>query len=74
MSVWAEFGPILAELLGRPVPVKFADWRPGDQRVYVSDIGKAGRELNWRPKISVREGIGRLYRWIRDNQPLFAHL
>jgi CDP-paratose 2-epimerase len=74
MSIWAEFGPILAELMGQPVPVTFADWRPGDQRVYVSDIRKAGRELNWRPQVSVREGITRLFEWIRDNQQLFAHL
>jgi CDP-paratose 2-epimerase len=74
MSIWAEFGPILAELMGQPVPVTFADWRPGDQRVYVSDIRKAQRELNWQPQVSVREGITRLFEWIRDNQQLFAHL
>jgi CDP-paratose 2-epimerase len=74
MSIWSEFGPILTELLGRPIPVTFADWRPGDQRVYVSDIRKAARDLNWQPKISVRAGITHLYQWIRDNQPLFAHL
>jgi CDP-paratose 2-epimerase len=74
MSIWAEFGPILADLLGESAPVKMADWRPGDQRVYVSDIRKAGRELNWEPQVSVREGVARLYRWIRDNQDLFIHL
>jgi CDP-paratose 2-epimerase len=74
MSIWAEFGPMLTELMGQPVPVTFADWRPGDQRVYVSDIRKAERELNWRPQVSVREGITRLFHWIRDNQSLFEHL
>ena len=74
MSIWAEFGPILADLLGRPIPVRFADWRPGDQRVYVSDIRQAGRELHWQPRVSVRDGLTRLFHWIRDNQPLFAHL
>jgi CDP-paratose 2-epimerase len=74
MSIWAEFGPILAELLGRPVPVTFAAWRPGDQRVYVSDIRKAQLELNWKPQVTVRDGITRLYEWIRDNQQLFDHL
>jgi CDP-paratose 2-epimerase len=74
MSIWAEFGPMLAELMGKPVPVTFADWRPGDQRVYVSDIRKAQRELNWQPQVSVREGITRLFHWIRDNESLFEHL
>jgi CDP-paratose 2-epimerase len=74
MSIWAEFGPILTKLLGRPVPVTFADWRPGDQRVYVSDIRKAETVMGWRPKVSVREGVTRLFRWIEANQNLFAHL
>jgi CDP-paratose 2-epimerase len=74
LSIWAEFGPLLEELLGRPIPVEFADWRPGDQRVYVSDIRKAAAELGWQPQISVREGIGKLFAWIASNQSLFAHL
>jgi len=74
MSIWTDFGPLLEELLGRPVPVAYADWRPGDQPVYVSDIRKAQRDLGWVPQISVREGITRLYEWIRDNQELFEHL
>lgn len=74
LSIWAEFGPLLEELLGRPIPVEFADWRPGDQRVYVSDIRKAAAELGWQPQTSVREGIGKLFAWIASNQSLFAHL
>lgn len=74
MSIWAEFGPLLERLLGRPIPVTYADWRPGDQRIYVSDIRKAQRELGWSPRISVEEGVTRLFHWIRDNQELFAHL
>lgn len=74
MSVWAEFGPILEELLGRPVPVTFADWRPGDQRVYVSDIRKAAAVLGWQPRVPVREGMTRLFHWIKENQSLFAHI
>lgn len=74
MSIWSEFGPLLEELLGRPIPVSYSDWRPGDQLVYISDIRKAGRELGWRPRVGVREGITRLFEWIRGNQHLFAHL
>ena len=74
MSIWAEFGPLLEKLLGRKIPVTHADWRPGDQRIYVSDIRKAAQELGWRPQISVEEGVTRLFTWIRDNQRLFSHL
>jgi CDP-paratose 2-epimerase len=74
MSVWAEFGPLLERLMGHPIPVSRADWRPGDQRVYVSDIRKAERELEWRPRVGVDEGIQRLYDWVVANQHLFTQL
>jgi CDP-paratose 2-epimerase len=74
MSIWAEFGPMLTELLERPIPVTFADWRSGDQRVYVSDIRKAEAVLGWQPQVPVREGVVRLFSWIEANQDLFAHL
>lgn len=72
MSVWAEFGPMLEKLAGRPIPVTYADWRPGDQPVYVSDIRKAERDLGWRPRVSVTEGVERLWCWIDANEELFT--
>ena len=54
--------------------VSHPDWRPGDQRIYVSNIRKAGRDLGWWPRVSVRDGVARLFHWIRDNEALFAHL
>ncbi|MBK8049509.1 MAG: GDP-mannose 4,6-dehydratase [Anaerolineales bacterium] len=74
MSIWAEFGPRLEQLLGRPIPIEHHAWRPGDQPVYISDIRKAERDLGWRPRISVEEGIRRLFEWIRTNEDLFKHL
>lgn len=71
MSIWAEFGPMLEELAGQPVPVSYADWRLGDQFVFISDIRKAENELGWRPRVSVREGIERLWSWVADNPHLF---
>ncbi|HEX2980075.1 MAG TPA: GDP-mannose 4,6-dehydratase, partial [Anaerolineaceae bacterium] len=68
---WKQFGPLLQELTGHEIPVRWADWRPGDQRIYVSDIGKARRDLGWQPKVGVREGIERLYRWVIENRELF---
>jgi len=71
MSIWTEFGPLLEKMLSRKVVVSRADWRPGDQKVFVADIRKAAEELEWRPQISVEEGMGRLFAWVSENRKLF---
>lgn len=71
MSVWKQFGPILEKNMGKPVQPAWADWRPGDQRIYVSDIRKAERDLGWKPAVGVEEGIARLFDWVRENRALF---
>ncbi|HPC06002.1 MAG TPA: hypothetical protein PLI60_04715, partial [Anaerolineaceae bacterium] len=58
--------PILERLIGKPLGVSWGDWRPGDQKVYVSDIRKASRDLKWAPKVSVKEGIEKLFRWVQQ--------
>jgi CDP-paratose 2-epimerase len=71
LSVWAEFGPMLEELLGREVPVGRGDWRPGDQRICVMDIRKAKEVLGWSPRVSPSEGVLRLYEWVIAKRELF---
>jgi CDP-paratose 2-epimerase len=71
MSIWTEFGPMLEKLLGKPIPVQRGDWRPGDQKVFVADVRKAGRELGWKPEIGVEEGVKRLFEWVQANKELF---
>jgi len=71
LSIWTEFGPLLEELTGRKSPVSYADWRPGDQRVNIADTALARRELDWKPKVGVREGIAELCAWVKANPPLF---
>ncbi|MFP3138246.1 MAG: GDP-mannose 4,6-dehydratase [Nitrososphaeria archaeon] len=46
---------------------RFSDWRPADQRVYVSGVRSAERKLGWRPRIGSREGVGKLVDWVRSN-------
>lgn len=72
LSIWAECGPLLEKLFGRSIPITWSDWRPGDQKVYVSDIRKAKAKLGWQPQISVEEGVSQLYQWVRENQGLFT--
>jgi CDP-paratose 2-epimerase len=71
ISVWKELQPVLEQLHGRKIEVKWGDWRPGDQLIYMSDTRKAQAELGWQPKVSVDAGIRRLFEWAWDNQQLF---
>lgn len=68
----------LLELVGmldkrfrRPLEHRFADWRPGDQLVFVSDIAKAKRDLGWQPRTNVDAGVDQLLSWLSDNKELF---
>ncbi len=63
---------MLNDELGRPLQVGFGDWRPGDQRVYVSDVRKAGEDLGWVPQIDARKGVRQLLAWIQSNPTLFG--
>ncbi len=71
LAVWSEFGPLLERLLGHPIAVGGGDWRPGDQKVFYADTTKAERELGWKAKINLEEGIERLYQWVVENKDLF---
>ncbi|PRQ02455.1 CDP-paratose 2-epimerase [Enhygromyxa salina] len=66
LAVWAELGEVIAELRGAPVPVRFDDWRPGDQKIYVSDIRKAARDMDWAPVLTTTIGIRRLWAWAQS--------
>lgn len=71
ISIWNEFSPILEELLSKKIDVNWGDWRPGDQKIYISDIRKAYDDLDWSPKISPEKGIKFLFDWVKENKDLF---
>lgn len=54
-----------------PVAPRFDDWRPGDQRVYVSDIRKARTRLGWEPRVAVIAGLEALWGWVNEHRALF---
>jgi CDP-paratose 2-epimerase len=60
LSVWVEFPEYLRKILGRVPEAQWGPWRPGDQRIYISDIRKAQRDLDWTPKVTVPEGLQRM--------------
>jgi CDP-paratose 2-epimerase len=66
ISIWQEFGPLLQRLTGRTLSVRHDDWRPGDQKVYISDIRKVRSALGWHPRVGVEDGVRRLLAWLGE--------
>lgn len=62
---------LLERITGRRGPIRYADRRPADQKVYISDIRKAEHSLRWCPKISVEAGVTELVKWVQANENLF---
>lgn len=58
-------------MTGKKLKYKFADWRPSDQKVYISDITKIKKELNWQPEVIPETGISWLINWIKENEKYF---
>lgn len=54
----------LEQRIGRPVAVLREDWRPGDQRWYVSDTRAAAEALGLEPALPWRQGLDRLVGWL----------
>jgi len=61
----------LKELSGRDIKLTYADWRPGDNKCYYTNINKVKKLLDWAPQISWKEGIKRTYEWVCENISLF---
>jgi CDP-paratose 2-epimerase len=60
----------LEEFLGKKLSYTYDDWRPGDQKVFVSNVQKAGREFGWAPKTGPREGVKKLVAWVTENKKM----
>lgn len=71
LSVWSESWAILEELSGHSIPTQQGASRPGDQRIYVSDVRKAQRDFGWTPQIAPRLGLEKVWGWINANLELF---
>jgi CDP-paratose 2-epimerase len=51
-------------LTGSELSLTFDAWRTGDQRYYVSDIGKFSSLTGWAPQVSLTAGLLQLSHWL----------
>jgi CDP-paratose 2-epimerase len=54
------------------ISLAFDAWRPGDQKVFVSDNRKAALELDWSPRVSIEDGVAQLVSWIAAHKDVLA--
>ena len=66
-----EFLDFLKKEIGKIPKLTFADWRPFDQKVYISNIKKIGDELNWKPRTGVQEGFKKIIEWVKNHKEMF---
>jgi CDP-paratose 2-epimerase len=62
-----EFVDLIGKIAGKVPEVDFNDWRPGDQKYYVSDFSKFQNATSWFPQVGAEEGLNNLYQWLKLN-------
>jgi len=67
-----ELLDLLEGLTGKRAKISYENWRPSDQKVYISDISKVKEKLRWNPRVDPREGVNKLVKWVRENKGLFV--
>ncbi len=65
---------LIGGMQGRSPAVRYDDWRPGDQRYYVSDARAFGAATGWTARTNVAQGIERLSRWLCETRGLAPRL
>lgn len=63
-----EFIEFIKKRLSNSVAVESSAWRPGDQKIYISDIAKAKSDFGWEPQIAFEEGFESMFAWIEENR------
>ena len=62
-----EFVEFLEKKLNRKIELEFYNWRPGDQKVFISDNRKLEKLTGWKIKKNKNEGVENLINWIKKN-------
>jgi UDP-glucose 4-epimerase len=57
---------LIAQAAGRTGEVRRAPGRAGEILRSALEVSKAGRELGWRPRVALPEGLARTVRWIAE--------
>lgn len=67
-----ELFELLEKISNTKLKWKQLPWRSSDQKVFIADISKASKALDWEPKISSCEGVAKTLDWA--NEMMISHL
>jgi CDP-paratose 2-epimerase len=67
-----EYLAFLEQKLGYTIAVTHDKWRPGDQRVYISDVRAVTRDLDWQARTPLAAGMDALLPWLTTNMTAAA--
>jgi len=60
-----ELFSLLEDLVGTSLTYEKLAPRESDQKVFVAEVGKAGKLLQWKPQVSTREGVANMLNWLQ---------
>jgi CDP-paratose 2-epimerase len=58
-----ELLTLIRRVIGKTPAVRFAPWRPSDQRWYVTDHSRFSAATGWMPQVRLEDGLRRLRAW-----------
>jgi UDP-glucuronate 4-epimerase len=64
----------ISQLLGRKPIIDYQPLHRADVTATWADIGKAGKLLDWRPQVSIEDGLRRSVEWYRANREMVLPL
>jgi CDP-paratose 2-epimerase len=68
-----ELLKLIRSMTGQRCAVEYQPTRVGDQRYYVSNVGKLSAAIGWQPSTTVHDGVERLADWLRRSSSGMAH-
>ncbi len=61
-----ELLTLIEQISGKKPLLSFAEWRPGDQPWYVSDISTLRAAIGWQPSTPLPDGLRHLQQWLES--------
>ena len=59
---------MMEDIIGEKAKVKYIEKQKGDVRDTLADVSKAKKELAWKPKVGIEEGLRKFVEWWEEGR------